>query len=218
MTIEENRHSVYGWPGKPPVGAATTKEKGWTVAAEYIKTMTGLSLSLDATRRRMTRYKNLYKDCNIWASKTGAGMPEDSSAQSFQEYLEELCPYYSRLDTMFQNSPHIQPHCEMSMEMGVGMAFSSRSKKYAVGAASTGEVKGGNAAQIVLDKDGQQKPHEDQIDHEYGESGLRGELGIESEEAQQYNAVTDYNDGPRDQAQSSQATVNFQGPELRTPS
>jgi hypothetical protein len=181
---------------------------------KYVKKETGLDLSWDSTRKRTTRYRDLYFETSKWANSTGAGVPEKSSAQNLDEYLELVCPHYARMNSLFWNSPHKEPHGELGTEFGGVVTFNSRKTKYTVNSLSAGEDGGGSTAPVIPSESEQEDTLGDQPDEEYVESWL-GSEGNPGE----YDDL-DYNNGQGDQAQDSQATMPFQGPaftEFRTP-
>ncbi|KAK3813862.1 MAG: hypothetical protein J3R72DRAFT_462015 [Linnemannia gamsii] len=212
MEIDQNRFSVYGHTKKTPVGTKVgTKEQGWVNASDHINSTTGLKLTGDSTRKRMARYREKYISVSKWANSTGAGVPEGSSAQNLDEYLEELCPHYGRMNALFWNSPHKEPHGELSIEAGGLCTFSSRKTKYTMGILSVDDNEGGRAVSANVDESIWEEGHEDQVDQLYGEGGLGSKQGFESERGRLHNNNPYYYNGQDGQARGSQATVTFSG-------
>ena len=66
-------------------------------------------------RERFRTYKLNYIKANKFSQSTGAGVTEadiERGIHTVEDKLDDICPYYEKMDNIFGNMPNVWPLCQ----------------------------------------------------------------------------------------------------------
>ncbi|KAG1708191.1 hypothetical protein DVH05_024873 [Phytophthora capsici] len=118
--MEEPEHFewIHGSSKKPPVGGKPkiTKATAFGMLAQHLFEFSANpnkpELTATSMRNRWARYKTKYtKTLKIKESETGMGLTaqESNKGMTISDKINEMCPHFERMDSLFREKPNIQP-------------------------------------------------------------------------------------------------------------
>ncbi|CAG8636836.1 15120_t:CDS:2, partial [Dentiscutata heterogama] len=97
----------------PVCGKPVTKNAGFTQMALFVnKRCKDSQWNAKTATGHWATYKKLYIETRKLVNKSGWGLTEDDHEKditTIEAKLEELCPYYSRIDTIYGEKQNVQP-------------------------------------------------------------------------------------------------------------
>ena len=118
LDTKANFESCFGIGGKTTAGQSqSTKNNGFRLLADELKKRSKgrMSLTPKKMRERFRTYKLNYIKANRFSQSTGAGVTEsdiEKGIHTLKDKLEDICPYYEKMDKLFGSMPNVQPLCQ----------------------------------------------------------------------------------------------------------
>ncbi|KAI7933585.1 hypothetical protein MJO28_017584 [Puccinia striiformis f. sp. tritici] len=117
----KNFTEIHGNGSRTTVGPkCITKGAAYERFAIYMNdsSRSGLTLNGKLLRQRIVAYKKKFFDAKKASNSTGEGTLEGDQFESYDQKLEDECPYYSRMNTIFGNRSNYTPADLFESETG----------------------------------------------------------------------------------------------------
>ncbi|KAF9017342.1 hypothetical protein BGZ52_005148 [Haplosporangium bisporale] len=121
LESKENFEAVSGTSGKTPIGKEMKlPRQGWTELAEIEsrKSKGRISIGPRAMKERFKRYKSKYYETKTVSLGTGFGIVMEDRRRgiySIADKLDNMCPFFNRMDKLFGGKPNVVPLGEICM-------------------------------------------------------------------------------------------------------
>ncbi|KAA1078658.1 hypothetical protein PGTUg99_007867 [Puccinia graminis f. sp. tritici] len=119
-----NFTEIHGDGSRTHVGPkCITKGAAYKRFAIYMNDSSHSGLNLDGKllRQRLVAYKKKFSDAKKKSNSTGEGTQEGDELRSYEDQLEEECPYYSRMDAIFGQKANYTPAGLFESEQGTSL-------------------------------------------------------------------------------------------------
>ncbi|KAG0330878.1 hypothetical protein BG005_005963, partial [Podila minutissima] len=110
-----NFEKCFGVSGQTSIGRGpSSSQSGWQALAELVnwESKGRLSIKPRVIKERFGWYKRKYCAVKTLSGATGFGVTEDDNAKgiySIKAKLENMCPFYARMDQLFGSKPNVVP-------------------------------------------------------------------------------------------------------------
>ena len=99
----------------------STKNNGFKLLADKLKKQSKGRMCLTTRQmgERFRTFKLNYIKANKFSRSTGAGVTEsdlEKGINTLEEKLDEICPYYQKMDKLFGHMPNVQPLCQQDTQ------------------------------------------------------------------------------------------------------
>lgn len=125
LELKSNFEKCFGVSGQTSVGRGpSTSQSGWQALAELVnrESKGRLSIKPRAIKERFGRYKRKYCAVKTSFERTGFGVTEDDNTKgiySIKAKLENMCPFFARMDQLFGGKPNVVPLGEICINRTV---------------------------------------------------------------------------------------------------
>ncbi|KAI9237430.1 MAG: hypothetical protein BYD32DRAFT_436607 [Podila humilis] len=121
LESKENLAAVCGISGKTPIGKGMkSPRQGCTELAEIVsrKSKGRISIEPRVMKERFKRYKSKYYKTKTMSLGTGFGITKEDRLKgiySIADKLDNVCPFFSKMDKLFGGKPNVVPLGEICM-------------------------------------------------------------------------------------------------------
>ncbi|KAF9206343.1 hypothetical protein BGZ59_011731 [Podila verticillata] len=121
LESKENFAAVCGISGKTPIGKGMkSPRQGWTELAEIVsrKCKGRISIEPRVMKERFKRYKSKHYKTKTMSLGTGFGITKEDRLKgiySIADKLDNVCPFFSKMDKLFGGKPNVVPLGEICM-------------------------------------------------------------------------------------------------------